>query len=263
MEDLEIKSVNIANLPDIVSPCILSGTLGGNSSLPTEVAEDMTREKLGYYHDRMRAGAAAKVACRGKRVLGVLEYYPIEVAPYPVIGEDLFVINCLQVPEREGRDEIEKQLVRECVKDWSSRKGVVVLGRGKSWDELGFEEVTRDAWPERDELILWLMKFWEVEEPRLAPVERDFPALKNRVRVDVFDSGHCPWGFYVTRIVEKVAEELGPQVFVEKHDTSTREAVLKYGISSGIAVNGDFQTWLRPHPVPTEKQIRQKLEEII
>jgi hypothetical protein len=195
--------------------------------------------------------------------VGVLEYYPIEVAPYPVIGDDLFVINCLQVPEREHRDEVEKQLVRECVNDWSSRKGVVVLGRSKSWDELGFEEVLRDAWPERDELILWLYKFWEVEEPRLAPVARDFPVLKHRVRVDIFDSGHCPWDYYVISLVEKAAEELGNDVVVEHHDASTREAVLKYGLTSGVAVNGDFQPWLRPHPMPTSRQVKEKLEELL
>jgi hypothetical protein len=223
----------------------------------------MTRGKLAYFHDRMRSGAAAMAAYRGNRVMGVLEYYPIEQAPSPVIGEDLWVINCLQVPQDENREEVEKVLAAACVKDWSSRKGVVVISREKRWDVLGFEEVLRDAWPERDELVLWLMKFWEVEEPRLAPVHQDFPTVRGRVRVDIFDSGHCPWDVYIFSLVEEVCEELGKDVLLEKKDLSDRETVLKYGLTSAVALNGDYQPWLRPHAVPTKQDIREKIEELI
>jgi len=263
MDGLEVKSITVANLPDLVSPCILSGTIGGKTSLPAESAERMTRGKLAFFHDRMRRGAAAMAAYRGPRVVGLLEYYPIEVAPSPVVGEDLFVINCLQVPEVEGREEIEKRLVAACVKDWSTRKGVVVLAREKQWDVLGFEEVLRDAWPERDELVLWLMKFWEVEEPRLTPVHQDFPKLGGRVRVDIFESGHCPWDFHIVSLVEEVCEELGKDVLLERKKLETRADILKYGITSGVVVDGEYMPWLRPHAVPTKKEIREAIEDRI
>jgi len=258
---LKIERITVANLPDLVPPCILSGTLDGKTTLPAESADRMTRGKLAFFHERMRQGAAAMVACQDSRVVGLLEYYPVEVAPSPVIGEDLFVINCLQVPKAEIRDEVEKELVAACVKDWSSRKGVVALAREKQWDVLGFEEVLRDAWPERDELVLWLMKFWEVEEPRLSPVLRDFPLLPGRARIDLFESGHCPWNFHILTLVEEVCEDLGRAVMLERRKLRTRADVLKVGVSAAIVLNGEYMPWLRPHPVPTKKQIREAIEE--
>jgi hypothetical protein len=263
MESLEIRSVSVANLPDLVAPCMMAGTLGSGMTIPTESAEAMTRSKLAFFHDRIARGAAAKVAYKDGRPAGVLEYYPIEAAPAPVIGNDLFVINCLQVPQRELREEIEKELVAACVKDWSSRKGVVVLGRGKAWDKLGFEEVTEDAWPEGGELILWLMKFWEVEEPRLAPVNREFATFRGKVRVDLFESGFCPWDHYVNSLVTQVAEEFGSAVLLDRVDCNDRKSVLAHGLTAGVALNGDFQAWLRPHPIPTIAQIRDKIEELL
>lgn len=263
MEGLEIRSISVANLPDIVSPCMLAGTLGSHVSLPAETADEMTRAKMGFFHERMRAGASAMGAYKGKRIVGLLEYYPIEVAPVPVIGNDLFVINCLQVPEREDRALVEKELVAACVKDWSSRKGVAVLGRQKRWDTLGFEEVTRDAWPEGGEMTLWLMKFWEVEEPKLAPLRCEFPTHRGRVRIDILETGRCPWDTYVGNMVRRAVEHASAPIFVETTDLSLRENVLKYGLTGGIAINGEFQPWLRPHPVPTFQQICARIEEYL
>jgi len=263
MDGLTVERITVVNLPDLVPPCILAGTLNGKATLPAESAERMTRGKLAFFHERMRHGAAAMVARQGSRVVGLLEYYPIEVAPTPVIGEDLFVINCLQVPKAENRGEIEKELVAACVKDWSSRKGVVALAREKQWDVLGFEEVLRDAWPERDVLVLWLMKFWEVEEPRLSQVYQDFPMVPGRVRVDILESGHCPWDFHIISQVEQVCEELGRDTVLERRELGTRADILKFGVSAAIVVNGDYMPWLRPHPVPTKSQIREAIEERI
>ncbi|MHC4472878.1 MAG: hypothetical protein ACYTDY_13220 [Planctomycetota bacterium] len=263
METLEIRPITVANLPDLVSPCMKGGTIGSGLTLDAQIADGMTRSKLSFFYDRMRQGGAAVAAYRGVRPVGLLEYYPIEVAPSPIVGTDLFVINCLEVPEREQREEVEKELVAACVKDWSTRKGVVVLGRAKSWDTLGFEEVSRDAWPEGGELILWLMKFWEVEEPKLSAVDREVHLVPGRVLVDIYESFRCPWDHYVASLVEEVAEELGPSVILEKLDCTTREQVLRYGITSGIALNGEFQRWLRPHPVPSAAQVKETIEHLL
>jgi hypothetical protein len=263
MESVEIKSITVANLPDLVTPCTMAGTLGSGLTVDSEIAEEMTRNKLAFFHERMRQGAAAIAAYRRNRPVGLLEYYPIEVAPVPVIGNDLFVVNCLQVPEREQRDEVEKELVAACVKDWSSRKGVIVLGRGKPWDALGFEEVSRDAWPEGDELVLWLMKFWEVEEPRLSPGDREVHLVRGKVQIDIYESFHCPWDSYVAARVEEAAEGFGASVILDKIDCTSRDQVLKYGVTAGIALNGEFQPWLRPHRIPTTAQIQQRLEDLL
>jgi hypothetical protein len=260
MEELEVRPITVANLPDLAAPCMLAGTLGTGESLPSEAADEMTRGKLGFFHERMRHGAAAMAAYRGNRVVGLLEYYPIEVAPSPVIGEDLFVVNCLQVPHGEHRDEVERELVGACAKDWSSRKGVVALARRKDWGAMGFEEILKDAWPEDDELVLWLMKFWEVEEPRLARVHRDFNVVKGRVTIEVFESGHCPWDFYVHALVAEVAEEFGRDVLLERRKLRTRDDILKYGVTAAVAVDGEYQPWLRPHPIPNRATIRKAIE---
>lgn len=263
MEGLEVRNVTVANLPDLVTPCMIGGTLGSHLSLSSEQAGEMTRDKLAFFHERMRKGASAMAAYRGHRIVAVLEYYPVELAPFPIVGNDLFVINCLQVPEREGRELVEKELVAACVKDWSTRKGVVVLGREKAWDALGFEEVLKAEWPEGDDLTLWLMKFWEVEEPRLVPVKWDFSVPKGRVKIDVFESGYCPWGRYVFDLVRKVAEEFGSAAVVDTWNCESREKVLECGVRAGVALNGEFRKWLRPHPLPTADTVRRAIEDLL
>ena len=263
MDGLEIQELTVGTLPDLVAPCMIAGTLGSHLTLPTDLADDMSRGKLAYHHERRVAGAAACVARLNGRAVGVLEYYPIEVAPVPVLGRDLFVIHCLQVPGRDHREEIERELVGAAVTRWSSRKGVVVLGREKPWDKLGFEEVSRDEWPEGGELILWQMKFWEVEEPRLTPVRRNFHLFRGKVMVHIFESSSCPWTIYLTRLVEEVAAEIGSGVIVDKIDCNDRKNVLEHGVTGGVALNGKFQRWLRPHPAPTRSTIRAAIEDLL
>ena len=65
MENLDVRSITVASLPDLVSPCILAGTLGGKESLPSEAADRMTRGKLdaarrrGHLRPRRRTGGKA------------------------------------------------------------------------------------------------------------------------------------------------------------------------------------------------------------
>lgn len=263
MDGLDTRSIGIANLPDLVTPSLMAGAMDSRITLPSETAEEMTRAKLAYFHDRMAKGASAMGAYRDHRVCGVLEYYPIEVAPAPVRGNDLFVINSMEVPDDEDRAEIEKELVASCVKHWSSRKGVVVLSHDEPWDALGFEEVARGQWPDGSDLTLWLMKFWEVEEPRLAPKTWNAPIFRGKVRIDILDSAACPWNLYVGDLVAGVAGEMGKQVLVERTDCDLRETFLPHGVSAGIAVNNAFQPWLRPHRIPTAAEIHDTIEDIL
>jgi hypothetical protein len=260
---LEVRPVSVANLPDLAAPCLLSGTLDGKLSIPGDVAGEVTRRKLSYFYDRKALGAGGKVAYRDGRIVGKIEYYPIEAAPVPVHGSDVFAITCLQVPEPEHRDEVEKALVSACMEDWTDRKGVIVLARDKDWSPFGFEPAFSGFWPNGDHLTGWLLKFWEVEEPRFVPVRIERPPQRGTALLQTFESGLCPWANYVTDMVLEVAEAFGSRLIVERIDCNLRENVLQYGLAMGIALDRELQPWLRPHPIPTRREVQKRILDVL
>ena len=47
---------------------------------------------------------------------------------------------------------------------------------------------------------------------------------------------------------------------LDRIDCNDRETVLRFGVMSGVALNGEFMPWLRPHPVPSESVVREAIE---
>jgi hypothetical protein len=261
MQDLDVRPVTPLNLPELATPCLKSGALVGKITIPVERGEALARGKLAFFHERRTSGAGAQIAYSGNRAVGLIEYCPIELAPVPLTGDDLFVILCMTVTTRERAEEIEKALVDAARADWSARSGVIVLGHERDWTHHGFEAIWRDFWPDGRDLTLWMLRLGEAEDPEPVPLGvRGVTPPGGKVLVQIFDPGCCPWITYVADRVVEVAASLGPRVEVEIVDTGVRENVLRYGLMAGVAINGRIQKWLRPHPIPPEEEIREKIE---
>ena len=50
---------------------------------------------------------------------------------------------------------------------------------------------------------------------------------------------------------------------LEKQELEDRASILKHGLNTAIAVNGQYQPWLRPHPIPTRDQIRKTIKDLL
>jgi len=154
---LEVREIKLSNLADCSKVCV-------GSSLPPGLdgfaSVDIQRAKLAFFRQSKGAGAAARAAYRDGALVGILEWYPVEISPAPVSGQDLFVVNCARVPDKAARSEILAELVRSAEEPWSKRAGVAALGRNRSWEEFGFEVADRQKAPEKDAgtLTLYLKK---------------------------------------------------------------------------------------------------------
>lgn len=263
MDDLEVRRIDAGNLPKLVNPCLLTGFLQSKVNLEAESAEAAIRGKLAFFHDRRLNGAGARVAVRGDKVVGLIEWYPVEIAPVPLVGEDLHVVNCLQVPERGEREEIEARLVEACVGDWSRRRGVAVLARDKDWGSFGFRPVGEGRWPTGEELTVWLLDLDGAASPTLMPVNLEEDVPPGRAVVHVYETDRCPWSIYLQAMVGEVAEAMSPEVILEVTDMNERKNVLRHGISGGITINGEMQPWYRPHPIPNRRDVRRRIEDYL
>jgi hypothetical protein len=194
--------------------------------------------------------------------VGSLEWYPVEISPTPVAGKDLFVVNCSRVAEPAARSEILGGMVKAAEEAWAKRAGVAVIGRNRSWEEFGFESVDRRRAPEKDggSQVLFLRKFRPDAEVRFLDPVRELAPEPGRLRVDLFVSHRCPWNGFVFDIVRRACASHGKPVQVIEHDCSTREGVEKFGVGAGVAVNGVFHPLLRPHLLPTEREVHRILD---
>ncbi len=258
---IQVKDVKLVNLQDGARLCVGAKT---PPNLDKEAVLDLHRSKLAFYQQRTAAGAGAKAAYRDGLLVASVDWYPLELAPLPVEGKDLFAVNCIRVGDRAARTEILTEIFRVAEPAWQKRAGVVAVTRKKSLAEFGWEEIDRMRPPERegDDLVLYLRKFKPEATASFLKPTRDLSPAAGKVRLDLFLSTHCPWDGYVFDLVRRVAQSYRERPLeLHEWDCNRRENVVKYGVAAGVAINGVFQPLLRPHRLPEERSVRRLFEE--
>ena len=267
---VEIRNITAANLPDAARLCTAGQSLGDRPKAFTrDVEQESTRCKLSMLRARMAEGATALAAYREGLLVGYCEIHPVERSVVPVDGKGFHVIHCLRVPEEIERDEVETDLCNAAAARLPTSGGLAVIARAKKWSARGFAEIALDQSEVAGlERVLWFRKIAEgATPPTLVRVQRTFPRPPGKTRVDLFVNDHCPWDKYVFDMVRTVLG--GPRsatgaartdLVIFETDCTKRRNVLSYGVTAGIAVNGRYQPWLRPHRLPDEHMIRRAIE---
>jgi GNAT superfamily N-acetyltransferase len=181
---------------------------------------------------------------------GMIQYVPRELAPFVVGGEGIWVIHCIWVHiyksgigDRGGKG-IGPALLRAAEEDMRSRgaRGVAAWGlQGTEWmnapwfEGHGYHRVDEQGW-----LAMTFKAFDpDVDDPRwLAEVARPEP-IPGKARVSSFLIGWCTSGNLNHEWARRASEELGDEVVFERFDTSDPEVAARWGISTGLFVNGD------------------------
>jgi hypothetical protein len=262
---LEIRDITSSNLPDAARLCLAGKTLSDRPKAFTRDIElDSTRCKLSALREQMAAGAKAHAAYRDGMLVGYLEYHPIERALAPLEGEGCHVIQCVRVPETAERAEVEVALVEHAVKTVPASRGLAVLAREKEWTSCGFTDPAREAAEVQGfERVLWWRQIAPGDAPKIAPVDRKLPRIPGKVRVDLFFADRCPWDKYVFDMVRSVCARMKGEVVLYETDCNKRRNVLRAGVTCGVAVNGQFQSWVRPYRLPDEHMIRRTLDDAV
>jgi hypothetical protein len=259
---LEIREITSSNLPDAARLCLAGKSLSDRPRAFTRDVElDSTRCKLSLLREQMTHGATAHAAYRDGMLVGYLELHAIEHALAPLEGAACHVVHCLRVPEQLERDEVEVALVEHAAARLPASRGLAVLAHGKDWAPLGFQEAARESSEiAGQERALWWRPIDGGESPTLAPIDRRLPKTPGKVRIDLLHADRCPWDRYVFDMVRGVCERMRGQIVLYETDCNKRRNVLATGVACGIAVDGQFQPWVRPHRLPDERMVRRAVE---
>ena len=263
---LEIRDITSANLPDAARLCLAGKTLSDRPRAFTrEVEVDSTRCKLSMLRDQMAGGAKAHAAYRDGMLVGYIQYHPIEQSLAPLTGEMCHVIQCLRVPEELERAEVEPAMIEHAAKQIPGSRGLAVIAREKEWTSCGMQQVADEAAEVQGfQRCLWWRQIGPGAPPAFAPVDRKLPPIPGNVRMDIFSSDGCPWDRYVFDVVRGVCERMkAAGVVLYETDCNKRRNVLRAGVSSGIALNGRLQPWVRPYKLADEHVVRRAIEDAI
>jgi len=207
--------------------------------------------KRAWLDKHRHRGVGVKLAIDDDGVVaGMIQYSPRELAPFVVADAGTFVIHCIWVHGYEGGignrsgKGMGPALLQAAEEDMRSRgaRGVAAWGiladqwMSAPWFEgHGYRRVDEQGW-----LALTFKAFDpDVDDPRfLAEVRRPGP-IPGKARVCSFCIGWCTSGNLNHEWARRASEELGDAVVFEHYDTSDPEVATRWGISTGIYVNGD------------------------
>jgi len=247
---LKIVDLTLKNADDSINLCI-------GSKPGFELARE---EKRQWLEKRLSHGVGGKLAYSDGQLAGMVEYSPIEYAPFPVGGDSLLHINCIWVLPRFQRMTIGENLVRSCISEARTRgkRGLSVLAYGATFFmpatffvRQGFRTVQRRGSQE----LMW-KELQPCKPPSFLPMAFSPERDEAKVAVDVLYSAQCPWSIMTRDRIERVSREFSGAVKVRLIDTEDRRALAKFGESRKVFVNGN-ETFFAP---PTEGDIRKVFE---
>ncbi len=252
---IEIRDLTEENVEDLASFCSPMG-------IKSEFFLQGEKRKKKVLLKKLKRGGRAKIAYKGNKPVGFIEYYPIEDAPLNVVGKDVMVIPCMNVKVNERKKQIGEKLVRACIKDTKNmgKKGLAV--QATDWqnfmpkaffEKYGFLNVTKSG-----PVNIFMMKFEEVENPRWLTLSHKQKLVKGKLIIDIFHNDQCPFDWQNSERVKKIAKEIEDRAVANEFDTNKRENVLKYGTLGAIIVNGKY---LGHGPPLVEEDIRKAFQE--
>lgn len=215
--------------------------------------------------DLAHRGLRAKLALDDAGVEGgMIQYGPIEHSH--VGGEGLYFIYCIHVHGyKQGRGNFQKRGMGQALLAAAEEdarqlgaKGMAAWGvwlpfwMKASWfRKHGYRKADRRGLA----VLLWKSFTDDALPPRWLPETGERPEpVPGRVNVTAFCSGWCLAQNLVYERARRAATEFSDKVAFREIDTSTRDAVARWGISDAVLVDGHN---LQKGPPPSYEKIRQ------
>jgi GNAT superfamily N-acetyltransferase len=108
------------------------------------------RERMKYLEEAIPRGFHKKLLLLNEQVVGQIEYSPAEASYYPIIGDNVVVLNCVWVLRKAGGQGFGKRLLEDMMtseKDASGFAIVALEGHWSPWfrkdqmEKLGFKSI--------------------------------------------------------------------------------------------------------------------------
>ena len=212
----------------------------------------------------LKEGLRAKLAIddRGE-VGGMIQYLPVERSI--IDGEGLYFVHCVWVHgHAKGRGNFQKHglgsaLLTAAEADARERgaNGMAAWGlwlpfwmRASWFKKRGYKKADRQG----VSVLLWKSFSEDALKPRWLPKRRELPEPSSgKVDVTVFVHGWCMAMNLVAERAKRAAIEIGDAVVYREFDTSDREAMIRWGQTDAVFVDGKS---VRNGPPPSYEKIR-------
>lgn len=228
----EVRKVPAAAIDEVNRMCLPHGVKEGPA------LEAVLRESAAAHARAEAVGARVFGAFLEGRAVGRVEVMPIEAAPLPLQGEDLWVIRCLWVlPPGEGKG-IGKALMAHALDAAGGSAGVAAL-TFPDWIPVSFFEKHGFTCVEtRGDHILLLRANRPTARVSLVSVEKACPGDKGSVHVEAVFSARCPWLMLTYRRMLEIAREMSRRVVTTERTITDRADALAFG-EENIYIDGE------------------------
>jgi ribosomal protein S18 acetylase RimI-like enzyme len=108
------------------------------------------QRRIEYSKNAIAKGFRKKLLISDGQVVGQIEYSPAEVSYYPIIGENLIVMNCIWVLKRAKGHDFGKKLLRDMIESEKEAYGFATIALENHWspwfrkeqiEKLGFKPI--------------------------------------------------------------------------------------------------------------------------
>jgi len=228
----EVRQVPAAAIDEVNRMCLPQGVKEGPA------LNAVLRESAAAHARAEAMGARVFGAFMERRPVGRIEVMPIETAPLPLQGEDLWVIRCLWVlPPAEGKG-IGKALMGHALEAARGSAGVAAL-TFPGWVPVsfyakhGFKTVETCG-----DHILLLRANRPSARVSLVPVKKAQQGSDAVVHVEAVLSARCPWLILTYRRILDIAREISSRVVTAERIIRDRADALSFG-EENIYIDGE------------------------
>ncbi len=227
----------------------------------SDETDAVAKRRIKWFRDMHKRGLRVKVALLDEKQIGFLYVMPIEICPWGPLGEDLMVIPCLVVLDKEKNQGAGSALVAEVEEEArrQGKKGIVTTGYYSDFwfmpapffERLGFSvvgdirKVTAEGQEEylNKEALLWKVFDSSARPPESLKPNYRFKPVPGRVVVDLFWNTFCATSNGEAQRVREVAVEFGDSVVLNEYSADDPAIFRQYQLPRGIFVNGREIGW--------------------
>jgi hypothetical protein len=91
------------------------------------------KKRCKYLEVAIPKGLHKKILFFNKVAVGQIEYVPAEASGYPILGENLVVLNCIWVLRKAKGNQFGRLLLNEMIKNYKDANGFATIGLESHW----------------------------------------------------------------------------------------------------------------------------------
>jgi len=201
LADCTFEALSKSNLNSFATLCVTNDPL----------MKEGQQKRISFLHRKMAQNLWGFIAYDGGgNIAGFMDALPIEHAPQGIQGEDIYVIQCINVRDDMQGKGLGKELIRRAVERSSDRSGLAVIAYDDPerkpagfFTHIGFTELQQNG-PVR---LLWIPN-QPMPEPQLSWRRNkntdNAEVTGKNIRIELVTNDFCPYSFRMGKIITRL-----------------------------------------------------------